>query len=134
MTRSKLDHAILLFASFDEIEGVYLFGSQADGTATEASDFDFGVLTYRNVTAEREAQIKMELLGRLGLALKRDDSDVVMLRSCLSSELRFAVVQDGRLIYTRDSNSDFTDFEIKIKHEYCDHISALRRNGLLPKR
>lgn len=53
---------------FPATEAIYLFGSQADGTATEGSDVDLAVLVQPAPDAEVAFRAKAELAG----ALKRD--------------------------------------------------------------
>ncbi len=44
--------AIPIFAKFQEIQAVYLFGSHAGGRLHEESDVDFGYLAERNLYDE----------------------------------------------------------------------------------
>lgn len=111
-----------------EITLVYLFGSYADGTANAASDIDIAVLCKKGKAEAFYQQLQLELIGKLSLALKSDDIDVVILNTVSSTELKYNVIQDGVIIYDRDGDS--STFELRTRHEYLDHMAALRRAGL----
>jgi predicted nucleotidyltransferase len=111
-----------------DILAVYLFGSLAEGTATPASDVDVAVLCAPGREQFFYHDRQLELAGKLPLLLKRDDVDVVVLNAAQSSELKYSIVQDGEVIL--DKTTDLVEYEIRVKHEYYDHMAALRRAGL----
>lgn len=117
-----------LFDRYPEIDAVWLFGSRADSTANDASDYDFAFLCAPGTPAPACRQLQMELGGRLTLALHHDRVDVVCLNTSLSSELKFAVVEDGVVIF--DRGRDLDDYAMRLRHEYWDHMATLRRLGL----
>lgn len=117
-----------LFEQHPEIDAVWLFGSRADGTANAASDFDFAFLCAPGTPSIDCGRLQMELGGRLTLLLRTDRVDVVCLNTSLSSEMKFAVVEDGRVLFRRDRDLD--EYEMRIRHEYWDHVATLRRLGL----
>lgn len=86
-------------ADFPEVRAIYLFGSQADGTATKDSDFDIAVLCE----------------GRIGFAKLLDASsalsnivskevDLVDLREA-STVFCFQVIMNGRKIFGKNNPS-----------------------------
>lgn len=111
------------------VEAVYLFGSQADGSAGPHSDFDFGVLCARGTSPEECGNIQADLCGQLCLALRTNAVDVVVINLVKSAELKYAIIQDGELLFSRVQNLD--DFELRVRHEYYDHMAGLRRAGFL---
>lgn len=113
---------------FDEIKAVYLFGSYADGTAHRASDVDIALLLNKGLTQFEYDNIKNDFYGKLSIQLKSDAIDVIVLNTTKSSELKYAAVQDGILLFER--GDDIFQFELNVRNEYFDHMAALRRAGL----
>jgi uncharacterized protein len=75
----------------------YLFGSRAEGTATEASDHDIAVLfTAPEPALDATARLGADLARALGTAV-----DVVDLDRA-TPELRGQVAEHGRLVYSAD--------------------------------
>lgn len=75
----------------------YLFGSRADGTATEASDHDIAVLfTAPEPALDATARLGADLATALGTAVDVVDLDRATL------ELRGRVAERGRLVYSAD--------------------------------
>lgn len=124
-----LNELKLYLDSIKELRAAYLFGSRAEGLANRSSDWDFGVLFWPGLSDEASFNLQMEIAGKLSLLLRTDLIDVVCLNLIKSLELKYAVVQDGICIVDRDP--DLFEYEMKIRHEYEDHISALKRNGYL---
>lgn len=75
----------------------YLFGSRAEGTATEASDHDIAVLlTAPEPALDASARLGADLARALGTAVDVVDLDRATL------ELRGQVAEHGRLVYSAD--------------------------------
>lgn len=121
-----------VLSRFPEISAVYLFGSHADGTADVRSDFDFGALCQRETAENRCVEILGQCAAEISKVLKSDAIDFVVLNLTSSIELKFAITFDGVLIYSAPSCSSamLEEYERHIRHEYEDHMSALRRHGL----
>lgn len=85
-----------LFETDARVLGVWLFGSQADGTATERSDIDLAVLYDRELTVHEELRFE----AAVGDALQTDNVDVINLRNA-NLLLRFRAIA-GKLLYERD--------------------------------
>lgn len=98
----------------------YLFGSQARGEATVASDFDLAVYCAGSGPEEFFA-VRLDLYGDLCRALRRNDVDILILNSA-NTILRDEVVRHGLLIYDRDSEARM-DFEVKALHHALDFKS-----------
>lgn len=123
-----IERAAALLWRCDHVRAAYLFGSRAEGTAVRSSDFDFAVLCRPAVDSRCYGEIQLDLLGQLLGELRIDEIDLIVLNAVRSSELKFNVVQDGRLLFDKDQSIDA--YELRVRHEYWDHLSALRRAGL----
>jgi predicted nucleotidyltransferase len=116
-----------LLSALPEVRAVYLFGSHADGTATQHSDIDIAALFTAGLSDSFYVEQQLYLGGKLCMVLERDDVDFVVLNRATSIELKFSIIQDGELLFERDPN--LVEYEIRIKHEYFDHLAALKRAG-----
>ena len=110
------------------LSAAYLFGSQAENTATESSDVDIALLFEAGNQPLFYLQKELEFSGKLCALLKRDDVDVVVLNCARSSELKYNIVHDGSVLFDRCRN--LAEYELQVEHEYHDHLAALRRAGL----
>ena len=109
------------------IKLAYLFGSQASGTAGPMSDFDFAVfLDTRN--RDKMFSIKLELISALTQALETDKVDIVVLNAVEQPELKFNIINEGRLIYQVEPFR--VAVEPKILNEYFDFHFTLKRYNL----
>jgi predicted nucleotidyltransferase len=115
------------FGLLPEAEVVYLFGSFADGSAGRSSDVDLAVLYKRQLSPEVIRDTFMRDWALVSKALKTDNVDLVCLNISSSIELKFAVVQDGRVILDRSDNR--AEYECRVRMEYFDHIATLKRSG-----
>lgn len=102
---------------------VYLFGSEARGTAGPGSDVDLailygekppGTLDSPNLTLEGDLE---RLLGR--------PVQVVVLNSA-PADLAHRVLRDGRLLFEGDRSARVA-FEVRARSEYFDLLPILRR-------
>ena len=118
---------IPLFASYQSVKLVYFFGSRATDEAGPMSDYDFA-LYADNLTAKQMFDLKIELSGKLSLALKTDKVDVVMLNLSKSSELKYNIIKEGILIFEREPYRIIA--EPKILNEYFDFHDMLIRHKL----
>jgi predicted nucleotidyltransferase len=90
---------------FPEAQGVWLYGSFADGTARPDSDLDVAILTPSRLAAEDRWERTIELSMRLPRPL-----DLVDLRAATPA-LRFEIFSHGRRIAARDPSA-------------CDHLET----------
>ena len=114
-------------APFESVNALYVFGSRAEGVANDNSDYDFAFLADRKLKSEELGALSLDLYAALNRALHSDDIDIVCLNTTTSAGLAFSVVQDGKLLLDREPN--LFQFELNVRHDYFDHIAALKRNG-----
>jgi len=101
---------------------VYLFGSQARGTARERSDVDVGVLFE-----EDPPHVLDDPADRLDAELElllRKEVDVITLNYA-SPDLAFRVIRDGKLLLEANKSKRIR-FEVATRNEYWDLLPLLR--------
>ncbi|OGJ43007.1 hypothetical protein A3B60_01025 [Candidatus Peregrinibacteria bacterium RIFCSPLOWO2_01_FULL_39_12] len=122
-----------IFKKFKDIKLAYLFGSQAKGNAGKLSDYDFAVyLDEQEANSKnsliKRTDIKLELMAKLQSALKAEKIDIVILNDTDQPELKYHIIQDGKLIYQEEPYRII--IEPKILNEYFDFRHTLRQYGL----
>ena len=117
----------LIFKSYAEIKLVYLFGSRARQEEGTLSDYDFAVY-FDTKDKKRMYDIKLELFDRISRILKTVKIDVVILNLSESPELKYLVIQEGRLIFERKPFKVIV--EPNILNEYFDFHELLLRYNL----
>lgn len=98
----------------------YLFGSRATGGERRESDADVAVMAGRGLGILTQQR----LADRLARALAVSDVDLVVLEHA-GLELRGAVVQEGRLLFSADEPARVA-FEVRTRSEYLDFLPTLR--------
>jgi predicted nucleotidyltransferase len=106
-----------------DIVAVYLFGSQARGTATPSSDVDVAVLHAAPPPVSLEG-LPFDLEGQLERLLGRSVQVVVLNRA--SVDLIHRVLRDGRLLLDRDASRRI-GFEVRARDEFFDLQPVLAR-------
>lgn len=119
--------ATAIFERFPEVKLVYLFGSQARGTSGPMSDYDFAVSLADEPFAEMQ-NIRLKLISDLSRALKTDAVDVVVLELTQSPELKYNIIREGKLLFSREPFK--VVIEPRILSEYFDFRAMLRRHHL----
>jgi len=116
-----------LFASDPRVLGVFLFGSQADGTATPRSDIDLAVLFARELTLREELTFESAMSNELGT----DAIDVVNLNRA-NLLLRFRAIS-GKLLYARDQVrvADFIEDTLIAYRDFEPRAHAALRDYLV---
>ncbi len=109
--------------SASEIVAVYLFGSEARGTAGADSDVDVAVL-YGQKPPAAIGSADQILEGNLERLLGRP-VEVVLLNSS-PADLVHRVLRDGRLLF-EGSRPARLSFEVQSRNEYFDLLPILRR-------
>ena len=106
---------------------IYLFGSHAEGFATERSDADFGVLLKDPRVLTRDTMpLYLELLDVCSHYVPNSDRmDIVFLQRA-PLELRYDVVTHGIPLFQMDEGSRL-DFEERTVIAYCDFQPLLQR-------
>jgi hypothetical protein len=105
-----------------EAIAVYLYGSQARGTASPGSDIDLGVL-LRAVPAPSLRSVARMLEDSVERALKIPVEVVVL--NAAPADLVHRVLRDGKLLLDRDRRARIR-FEVQSRNEYFD-LAPLRR-------
>ncbi len=110
--------------------GVYLFGSQADGTANSESDVDFGVVLSREAKKDRtELDIYLKLYEvflkilpaeylRGRFEKRAHEFDVVFLQQA-PPRIGFRSVMNGKVLYQSSSKAT-ADFREEMMLRYFD--------------
>jgi predicted nucleotidyltransferase len=130
--KRKLPALKRLFANDPRVLGVWLFGSQAEGTATRYSDIDLGVLFMREVTLDEHLTLEAAIDAILGSG----DFDVVDVQR-VKLPLCARIVT-GKVLYERDyaQVSDFIertliayqDYALFLARYYKDYFEGMRKD------
>lgn len=106
---------------FPTLQGVYLFGSRADGSHREDSDFDIGILLPHGQQLGSLERFDMAnaLAVRLGA-----DVDLLNLRE-LYTDVQFQVVAYGERIFCADEYACDT-FDMLTISQYQRHQQSIR--------
>ncbi len=114
-----------LFASDPRVLGVFLFGSQADGTTTPRSDIDLAVLFDRDLTLDEELTFQVAVCDTLGAY---DNVDIVNLHRA-SLPFRFRAIA-GKLLYERDyvRVSDFVEQTLVEQRDFAPRAQMALRD------
>ncbi len=100
-----------------QVIAAYLFGSRADGTANEDSDYDFAILTDTSYSQDDGINLIMGLKEEMQALLEKE-VDLVLLNKA-SIEFRFLVIKYGQLIFSANEDKR-TDFEDIVIRDYLD--------------
>jgi uncharacterized protein len=112
------------------VAAVYLFGSQARGTARPTSDVDVAVL-YRTRPPPTLEGLPLELEGDLERLLGRP-VQVIALHTA-PVDLVHEVLRDGKLIAEPDRPARIA-FEVTARNEYFDLLPVLERYRKIERR
>ncbi|RIK27277.1 MAG: hypothetical protein DCC52_09485 [Chloroflexi bacterium] len=128
--KRKLPALKRLFANNPLVMGVWLFGSQADGTATRESDIDFGVLFAREVTLDEH----LTLEAAMDEILRNGDFDVVDVQR-VDLRMKHRVIS-GKLLYERDGIqvSDFVEQVLRLYRPNRRASENNQRKSASPRR
>ncbi len=118
--KQKMPALKKFFASDPRVLGVWLFGSQADGTATPRSDIDLAVLFDRELDTMEQLGFEVAVTEILNI----DDVDVVNLNR-VSLLFKHRAIE-GKLLYERDYVR-VSDFIERTLIEYPDYAWFLDR-------
>lgn len=127
MKLRELEKLKAIFNYYSEIKLVYFFGSRSRQKEGPLSDYDFAVyLDDKN--KNRMYEIKFELIDKISRLLKTNKIDVVILNLTESSELKYLIIKEGRLIYEKEPFKVIV--EPKILNEYFDFHKMLLKYNL----
>lgn len=94
----------------------YIFGSLACQKVNPDSDIDIAVFLNKETEIDFFNK-RLELISELSQAFKKE-ADVLILNRA-SVFMKYVVLKEGRLIFSRDENSRI-DFELKALNDYFD--------------
>jgi predicted nucleotidyltransferase len=115
-------------AAGSEIVAVYLFGSQARGTAGPASDIDLAIL-YADEPHRSLDGLPLDLEADLERTLGTRVQVIVLNRAPV--DLVHRVLRDGKLLLDRDRSRRIR-FEVKARNEFFDLQPVLARYRAAP--
>lgn len=109
------------------IAGIFLFGSQAQGMANEASDFDFAVLVKNTKDLydfDKKNKIYNELYDIFSNQIKKTRNIDIVFVEFADLQFKYHIVRDGILLYVGDKKivSDFLENTM----EYYADFAPLR--------
>ncbi len=117
----KLSQAL---ASEHDVVFAYLFGSVAKGRSGPLSDVDVAVYFDPGGDAHSRFHRRIELMSKLGRALRRDDVEVVPLQDA-TLDLAFEILAGGQLIFSNDTAKK-ADFVFETLRRYHDEAPRRR--------
>lgn len=100
---------------------VYLFGSRAQKTSTQQSDYDLAFLTQLPLSLNDRADLNVKVMKALG----SDRVDFTFLAEA-PILLKYEIISQGRSLYSRLGINQVNDLELSIYREYF-HTERFRR-------
>jgi predicted nucleotidyltransferase len=125
MKKEELDNLINIFKKHKKVVLVYFFGSKARNDSGPMSDHDLAIYfdeKDKNIINEE----RLMLIGEITRALKTDKVDLVVLNTAQSSELKYNIIKEGKIIY--EKNHFRVELEPKILNEYFDYSYLMKKN------
>lgn len=124
MTLSAASRAVVRAVSRrPEIQAAYIFGSVAHGRARPDSDIDVAVLVGRRIPESRALGYRLKLTNQLGVALRRDDVQLVVLNQA-PPLLAQRVLSQGALVFER-SRAARVRFQVQTASRYADLVPTM---------
>lgn len=105
----------------------YLFGSRATGSSRVNSDYDIAVYLSSKLSMSERFDERLKLSEQLSRALGYS-ADVTVLNDTHSVLLRYAIINEGKLLYVSDEDSRVT-LECQILSDYFDFEPFLEAYG-----
>lgn len=115
---TALDERLRQFfeTSAPDMLAVYLYGSEARGTATPSSDIDLAIL-YARPPARTLAALPLEIESALEREVGRPVQIVIL--NDAPADLVHRILRDGRLLLDRDRAARIR-FEVRARNEFFD--------------
>jgi hypothetical protein len=124
MTLSAASRAVARSVSRrPEIQAAYIFGSVARGRARPDSDIDIAVLVGRRIPEARALSYRLKLTNELGVALGRNDVQLVVLNQA-PPLLAQRVLSQGTLVFER-SRAARVRFQVQTASRYADLVPTM---------
>ena len=127
MTKNKFKNLNLIFNHYPKIKLVYFFGSKAKRKAGPLSDYDFAFYVEEK-DKKRIFELQLKLIKDLTQFLKTDKVDILMLNLIEGPELKYNIINEGKLIYEKEPYKVL--IEPRILNEYFDFRMSLLRYNL----
>ncbi|WP_440954994.1 type VII toxin-antitoxin system MntA family adenylyltransferase antitoxin [Methanosarcina sp. Mfa9] len=122
----ELEHKLSeFFSGVDSVTVAYLFGSVVRREANGLSDIDIAVLFDENIIEKEAFDLQMELIGELGLLLKTNNIDLVVLNES-PLLLSYNVIRDGIILKSDERKRVL--FETRIMSKYLDRDYYVKRH------
>ncbi len=127
MERKTEKQISLVFEKYPKIKLAYIFGSRARGDFGPLSDFDFAFYTTEK-DKKKIFDTRLKLMTDLSLLLKSDNVDVVALNTIENSELKYNIINEGKLLLEKEPHKILV--ETRIMNEYFDFQMSLALNSV----
>lgn len=114
----KTELTDVFFKYNQEIITAYLFGSTAKGVSSSSSDIDIAVLLHNNDKTSG-TDLKFRLYADLCRTLKRNDIDVLLLKTSSNLILNDEIIRHGKVLYSTDDEAR-EEFELNVLHRSTD--------------
>ena len=122
--------------TFPELKGIYLFGSQADDTARQDSDWDIALLFPHTYTPDNQLlwEAKWDLGGILSAPV-----DLLNLRQ-IPILTKAEIISSAKRIYSSDDfycdNYETTIYSMYTKYseEVADTVTDIKKRGFVSRR
>ena len=122
----ELEHKLSeFFSGVDSVTVAYLFGSVVRGEANGLSDIDIAVLFDETVTEKEAFDLQLELIGELGVLLKTNNIDLVVLNES-PLLLTYNVIRDGIILKSDERKRVL--FETRTMSKYLDRDYYVKRH------
>lgn len=122
-TEAEFERVAQALSRDSRVQAVYAFGSRAQGTARETSDYDVAILVDTSLDLRAELRLRARVVEELGT----DRVDLVVLNTAPPT-LRHEVVSTGKRLFARDDR-DADRFEHRATMEFLDtaHLRAVQQ-------
>lgn len=119
-----------IFKLYPRIKLVYFFGSKYRKNSGSLSDYDFAFYVNEK-NKQKIFDLKLKLMDEISRRLGTDKVDIVALNLVESPELKYNIIQEGKLIYEKEPFKVL--IEPKILNEYFDFRFFMLRHNLTAK-
>ena len=102
----------------EPVDAVYLFGSQAEGTATKDSDYDIAVVFQKKLTSSERFEARMRYISALDAIFGDRKSEVVDFEA-LPTKYKYHVIAPRKMIYNNNRDR-IVDLEVSTTRHYLD--------------